>query len=214
MNIQYAFRAASFYSLKPVSSETSLISFVSQVLNSKGKMQCNRREMLQKKCNPKAAQFVVVVVVEAGSGGDRSHVLGGNASFSVQGPCLQRGTSKRENQNNNNNCNLQSHPWALHSLPTARGFGAGWAHGPGGGVSWDAGRGLHSTGGTASSSPGRGDAQGMPAHNEKCQGSTLQSPFPLLGDTRDSCMCNQRQVVFFVHGLHSQHVFWSRAYLG
>lgn len=108
MNIQYAFSAASFYSLKPVSSETSLISFVSQVLNSKGEMQCNGREMLQKKCSPEAAQFVIVVVViEAGSGGDRSHVLEGNSSSSAQGPCLQRGTSKRANQNNN--CDLQSH---------------------------------------------------------------------------------------------------------
>lgn len=41
--------------------------------------------MLKKKCSPDAARFVVVV--EAGSGGDRSHDLECNASFSAQGPC-------------------------------------------------------------------------------------------------------------------------------
>lgn len=44
--------------------------------------------MLKKECRPEAARFVVVVVVvEAWSGGDRSHVLECNASFSAQGPC-------------------------------------------------------------------------------------------------------------------------------
>lgn len=63
--------------------------------------------MLQKKCSPEAAPFVVVVFIEAGSGGERSHVLEGTASLSAHGPCLQRVTSKRTNQNNN--CNHQCH---------------------------------------------------------------------------------------------------------
>lgn len=45
--------------------------------------------MLQKKCSPEAAPFVVVVFIEAGSGGDRSHVLEGTASLSMGPACRE-----------------------------------------------------------------------------------------------------------------------------
>lgn len=85
-------------------------------------------------------------------------------------------------------------PMLAASLPGSR-----WKRGPGGGaegVGWEGD--CRAQGGNASSS----HAQRRCTENARPKQKVLvlfiaKSPFPLLGKTKVSCPCNQRQVVFF-----------------